>query len=81
MINTKKEAGQVVIHPALVLVPHKNHVISLEVKNVDGRVNKRTLPLVLNKLKNIKNKFTKIIPKKWMDFSNLAKSTSCKEIR
>ena len=63
-INTISEVERAVVHLVRVLVPPKNLVRNLEVRNVDGRVNKRTLPLVLNKLKNTKNKFTKIIPKK-----------------
>lgn len=62
--NTISEVERAVVHLVLVLAPPKNLGINLEVKNVDGRVNKRTLFLVLNKLKNTKNKFTKTIQKR-----------------
>lgn len=63
-INIISEVERAVVHLVRVLVPPKNLVINLEERNVDGRVNKRTLPLVLNKLKSTKDKFTKTIPKK-----------------
>lgn len=63
-INIINEVEKAVIHLVRARVLHKNHAISPRVKNVDGRVNKRTSLLVLKNLKNTKDKYTKITPKR-----------------